>query len=181
MSDSISQDNLQIINSHEAGDQTDDHKYVIFSLGDELYGAKLLEVKEVVEMLPTKQVPNTIPSFKGVCNLRGQIIGVIELRTHFNIHSAASLRPLLLVFDSEQGTIAAVIDRVVSVSVIGPADVETKPNIVSSIPAKYIIGIGKLGERMVTLVDLKSILSQEELAHLDHLKTSSHVSMSPEA
>jgi purine-binding chemotaxis protein CheW len=150
--------------TNEAGDES---KFIIFSLGSELYGAKLLEVREVVETMPTKSVPNTITAFKGVCNLRGQIVGVVDLRLRFSIDCEKASRPVLFVFETESGAIAASVDQIVSVCVISPQDIETKPNIVSSIPTRYIIGIGKMDSRLVTLVDLKSILSQEELIRMD--------------
>ena len=162
------QTNHDVLGRMETKDEAgDDSKYIIFSLGSELYGAKLLEVREVVETMPTKSVPNTIAAFKGVCNLRGQIIGVVDLRLRFGIESDKALRPVLFVFETESGAIAAAVDQIVSVSVIPPKDIESKPNIVSSIPSKYILGIGKMDSRLITLVDLKTILSQEELTRVD--------------
>ncbi len=152
------------------GDVADENKYIIFSLGEDYYGAKLLEVREVVEVLPTKSVPNTVPSFKGVCNLRGQIIGVVDLRIRFSIEAPKAIRSVLLVFETESGAIASSVDQIASVSVIMPNDVEWRPNIVSSIPSKYIIGIGKLDQKMITLIDLKAVLSHDELTNIERSK-----------
>lgn len=148
-------------------EKSDDNKFIIFCLGEELYGAKLLEVREVVEAIQTKSVPNTISSFMGVCNLRGQIIGVVDLRLRFSIEAPVAERPIFLVFDTDSGGIAAAVDRIVSVSVIPSQDVEVRPNIVSNIPTRYILGIGKLEQRLITLVDLRQVLSQEELARVE--------------
>jgi purine-binding chemotaxis protein CheW len=164
---SIFQDQSDADVSAEVGDE---HKYIIFRLGKELYGVRLLEVREVVETMPTISVPNTVTSFQGVCNLRGQIIGVVDLRSRFDITSSIAERPVLVVFETESGAIAAAVDQIVSVSIIAPTDVETKPNIVSSIPVKYIIGIGKLDKRLVTIVNLHLILSQEELVRVENSK-----------
>ncbi|MCX6109700.1 MAG: chemotaxis protein CheW [Proteobacteria bacterium] len=152
------------------GDAADENKYIIFALGEEYYGAKLLEVREVVEFLPTKSVPNTVPSFQGVCNLRGQIIGVVDLRIRFSIDAPKATRSVLLVFDTESGAIASSVDQIASVSVILPNDVEWRPNIVSSIPSKYIIGIGKLDQKMITIIDLKAVLSHDELTNIERSK-----------
>lgn len=146
----------------------DEHKFIIFSLGNEIYGARLLEVREVVEALPTKIVPNTISSFIGVSNLRGQIVGVLDLRKRFSIDFEKADRPVFLVFDTPSGALASQVDKVESVSVIAPDDIEYKPNIVSKIPSKFILGIGKVDDRMVTIIDLKSILSNEELSYLEN-------------
>ena len=152
----------------EAGDE---NKFVIFTLGRELYGAKLLEVREVVESLPTKDVPNTVRSFKGVCNLRGQIVGVVDLRTRFGVEGDPPQRPVLLVFETDSGAIAASVDGIASVSLIPPEDIDPKPNIVSAVPMKFIIGIGKMENRMVTLLDLKAVLSTEELVSVEVAKS----------
>ena len=146
----------------------DEHKFIIFSLGNEIYGARLLEVREVVEALPTKIVPNTISSFIGVSNLRGQIVGVLDLRKRFSIEYQKAERPVFLVFDTPSGALASQVDKVESVSVIAPDDIEDKPNIVSTIPSKFILGIGKVDDRMVTIIDLKSVLSNEELTYVEN-------------
>ena len=146
----------------------DEHKFIIFSLGNEIYGARLLEVREVVEALPTKIVPNTISSFIGVSNLRGQIVGVLDLRKRFSIDFEDADRPVFLVFDTPSGALASQVDKVESVSVIAPDDIEDKPNIVSTIPSKFILGIGKVDDRMVTIIDLKSVLSNEELTYVEN-------------
>lgn len=148
----------------------DEHKYVLFSLAGEQYGARLLEIREVVESLPLKKVPNTIEAFQGVGNLRGRIIGVIDLRISFSLFAPPAERPVLLLFDTDSGPIACIVDRILSVAVISPVDVEKQPNIVSTIPRKYILGIGKIDGMMVTLLDLKSVLSHAELLNVDQSK-----------
>jgi purine-binding chemotaxis protein CheW len=145
----------------------DENKYIVFSLGGELYGTKLLSVREVIEAMATKAVPNTIPSFLGVCNLRGQIVGVIDLRIRFGVVAPPAERPIFLVFETSSGLIGAAVDRIVSVSEIPSHQVEAKPNIVCAVPARYIQGIGKWDDRLVTLIDLRDVLSHEELAHTD--------------
>lgn len=148
----------------------DENKYIIFSLGAEIYGAKLLSVREVIEAMPTKSVPNTITSFIGVCNLRGQIIGVIDLRMRFAIEAPQAERPIFLIFETSSGPIGAAVDRIVSVSEIPEDLIEKQPNIVSAVPSRYMQGIGKINDRLVTLINLKDVLSNEELAHAHHSK-----------
>ena len=152
------------------GEAKDDDKYVVFRLGNELYGARLLDVREVVETMPIKAVPNTIPSFQGVCNLRGQVIGVIDLRKRFTITAPPVDRPVMFIFETDSGAIAAAVDQVDCVTVISPQDVDTKVNIVASIPLKYILGVGKQAGRMIILVALKDILTHEELRSVESSK-----------
>jgi purine-binding chemotaxis protein CheW len=150
--------------------QVDAEKYVVFRLADEWYGANLLDVREVVESVPVKPVPNTISAFKGVCNLRGQIIGVLDLRERFGLKAAAWEKSVLLVFETETGAIASAVDQIMSVSSIPKDQIEFKPNVVALVPTKYIQGIGKLNDRLVTLLDLKKILNHVELTELEQTR-----------
>jgi purine-binding chemotaxis protein CheW len=153
-------------------DDQDNNKYIIFELGGERYGSKLTDIREVVELLPTKSVPNTVESFIGVCNLRGQVVGSIDLRVRFRLDSSRSTKPVMLVSETQTGSIACVVDQILSVSVIMPTDVERNPNIVAAIPVKYIYGIGKLDSRLVTLLNIPAILSNEELTCIEESRMS---------
>jgi len=82
----------------------------------------------------------------------------------------------MLVFDTESGAIAASVDCISSVSVIPPENIEARPNIILAVPSKFILGIGKIDDRMVTLIDLNSVLSAEDLVSLGTLKVGSKVS-----
>jgi purine-binding chemotaxis protein CheW len=156
--------NSDIANAQNAEvDELDYHKYVVFRLGGELYGTQLLSVREVVEELPIKRLPNTIQSFKGVCNLRGQIVGVIDLSAQFKVVGMNRERPVLLVFDSENGALAVEVDHIEAVTIIPPEDIETHVGVLSTVENKFIHGIGKLNNRLVTLIDLRSILSHQQL------------------
>jgi purine-binding chemotaxis protein CheW len=151
-------------------DEIDLHKYIVFKLGSELYGTPLLAVREVVEEMPIKPLPNTIESFRGVCNLRGQIIGVINLSAQFNIEHSASKKPVLMVFDSGKGALAVQVDHIETVTVIPPENIEIQTGLLASLDHKFIHGIGKLNDRLVTLIDLKSILSTQELMDVSNSK-----------
>ena len=148
----------------------DENKYIIFRLGNEIYGTRLLDIREVVEELPIKTIPNTCSSFMGVCNLRGQIIGVIDLRVKFGVTPPIQDRPILLVYETESGTIAAKIDEIISVSVILPLEIERKAKIVTNVPSTYIEGIGKLDKHLITIMKLREILSTEEFTEVNDSK-----------
>jgi purine-binding chemotaxis protein CheW len=151
-------------------ENADENKYIIFCLNEELYGTRLLEVREVVEPMPIKTVPNTVSYFEGVCNLRGQIIGVISLKSRFGIDKDTDAQNIMFVFDTESGAIAATVDKIMTVTAVPPTDIERNPNIVSNIPQRFISGIAKVNDRLVTLIDLRQILSSEELIQLEQSK-----------
>src|ERR1700733_14388086 len=92
------------------------YKYMLFHLGQEVYGTPLLQVREVIENRPSKAVPNSVAAFEGVINLRGEVIGVIDLRKMLKINPAQSLS--ILVFESSQGLMGAIVDRCIAVAEI---------------------------------------------------------------
>jgi purine-binding chemotaxis protein CheW len=168
----MSDHDLQISQTSDQSqiDDSDQHKYVVFQIGEELYGTHLLSVREVVEELPIKPLPNTIQAFRGVCNLRGQIVGVLDLAKLFNIQRAPTGRPLLMVFDAINGSLAATVDCIKEVSVILPSDVDDASGVVTGADRRFIKGIGKLRQRLVTLIDLKAALSQQQLYEITSSK-----------
>ncbi|MGE0174536.1 MAG: chemotaxis protein CheW [Oligoflexales bacterium] len=148
----------------EIKETAQDNRYLVFKLAGEYYATPLLGVREIVEPQDYKPVPNTMKHFLGVINLRGQIVGLIDLRLRFGLASQnKDEQPALVVFDSPSGPLAALVDRVESVSTIHDADIERKPNIQTSIPQNYLIGIGKHNKELVSILDLQKILSADEL------------------
>lgn len=144
-------------------------QYLIFDLDEHRYGTLLLSIREIVECKKVKPVPNTIVSFLGVMNLRGQIIGVIDLRSRF-LEAEPSLDGELLVFETEVGPIGALVDKVISVTDISAENIEFRPNIVCSIPIEYLTGIARVGDELITIVDLARVLQSEELISIDESK-----------
>ncbi len=157
------------IQQHDALNSTDDNQFIVFELGSELYAAEIMSVREVTEMIPLKMVPNTVPSFCGVGNLRGQIIGAIDLKIRFGMPDKKEHAGVLMIFDTDSGAIAAKIDRIVSVVTLEEKDIDRKANIVSAIPLEYIVGIGKLRDRLITIVDLRKAMSKTELTAVTNI------------
>jgi purine-binding chemotaxis protein CheW len=141
-------------------------RYLIFRLGHELYGTPLLGVREVVENQPAKSVPNTVPHFKGVINIRGQIVGVIDLRMRFDHPAAETPNTALMVFETNSGPMAALVDKVESVVKIEEQYIVRRPNVRSMRSLEFLIGIAQDDGRLVTLVDLNKTLGNEELKAL---------------
>lgn len=141
-------------------------KYLIYNLGPEQFATPLIEVREVIEYRPAKAIPHTAPFFKGVINIRGEIVGVIDLRERLEIES--KITPVTqLVFETEAGPLAAIVDQVQSVSVIAESDIERRPTVQTAATGRaYFLGVGKVNDKLITIVSLRQILSQEQLAAL---------------
>ncbi len=166
MSDSRSNLDNDLVRKNHSKDESYDenkYKYLLFTVGDELFGVPLMGVREVVEPQPIKPLPNTIDHFLGVINIRGEIVGVVDLRIRFSHEPKDSALMAMIIFESAVGPIAALVDKVESVSVIDDEDVDKNPNISSNFPIEYLIGIGKIKDRLVTLINLNKVLGVETL------------------
>ncbi len=130
-------------------------KYMLFQLGGETYGTPLLQVREVIENRASKPVPNSAAAFEGVINLRGEIVGIVDLRKILKIEPQSSLS--ILVFDAEQGAMGAVVDRCIAVAEILDKDIDQKSNVGGRDGVNFFLGIGKREAGLVTLIDLNKI------------------------
>lgn len=137
-------------------------KYIVFQMGDELFATSLLAVREVIETQAPKPIPNMAPYFKGVINIRGEIIGVIDLRERLGI-TEKSQSLCQLVFETSSGPLAAIVDKVHSVIVTDISTLERRPNVAQGSDRAYFIGVGKVGERIVTFISLPKIVSSEAM------------------
>jgi purine-binding chemotaxis protein CheW len=143
--------------------QDDDARYLLFKVGGDLYGTPLLGIREVVEPQEAKPLPNTAPFFSGVINLRGQVVGVVDLRKRFGCEAKKHAGMALMVFDTETGPLAALVDEIECVVQIPPSQIESKPPVRSHVSVDYLLGIGNHESRLVSLIDLNRVLGSEEL------------------
>jgi purine-binding chemotaxis protein CheW len=138
-------------------------RYLLFWIGQELYGAQLQEVREVLEYQEPKFMPNMAAHFTGVINIRGSIIGVSDLRKKFQQKAERTRSTAFLVCDTPQGAIAAVVDRVDSVTSIAQNQLERKLPVLTQIDQSYVVGIAKIKDFLVTIVKLQQVMSEDKL------------------
>ena len=143
--------------------QDDEARYLLFKVGREVYGTPLLGVREVVEPQKPKPIPNTVPFFSGVINLRGQVVGIVDLRKRFGQEATDHAGMALMIFDSDGGALGALVDEIECVTRIPQERIETSVVVRSHVSLDCLIGIGKQEGRLVSLIDLKKILGTEEL------------------
>lgn len=147
-------------------------KYLTFSLGDEEYGIGILKVKEIIGMMRITPVPQTPRFVKGVINLRGKVIPVIDLRLRFGMNENGYTERTCIVvveIDSTGGKlhIGVVVDSVSEVLNIKGADIEDTPSFGTTLNTEYILGMAKTGGGVKILLDINRVLSSEEMGFLD--------------
>lgn len=145
-------------------------KYLVFRLGTELYGTPLLGVREVLEPLNPKPIPNTVEHFKGLINVRGQIMGVVDLRGRFGYPRESPVTLAYLIFETDAGPIAAIVDKVEAVYRFEDAQAQKKPHIRSQVPMDFLLGASTYQNQLVTLIDLNKTLSGEDYVEIKRAK-----------
>ncbi len=147
-------------------------KYLTFCLAGEEYGISILKVKEIIGMMPVTVVPQTPKYIKGVINLRGKVIPVVDLRLKFSIEAAEYTERTCIIVVEITATgrtilMGIVVDSVSEVLNIKAADIEATPSFGTKLNTEYILGMAKAGGSIKILLDIDKILSVEELQAAD--------------
>ncbi len=147
---------------------TREGKYLTFSLGNEEYGIYILKIKEIMGMMPITSVPQTPDFVKGVINLRGKVIPVVDLRLKFGMEPVEYTdRTCIVVVEiSDKNTnilIGCVVDSVSEVLSIKEDDIEDTPEFGSRVDTDYLLGMAKLNHGVKILLDIGKVLSADEV------------------
>lgn len=153
----------KLIKSHEG-------KYLTFVLSSEEYGIEILKVREIIGMMDITSVPQTPDYMKGVINLRGKVIPVIDLRLKFSMtEQEHTQETCIIVVEVNDSLIGIIVDTVSEVVDVGGDEIEETPHLGQEIDTNFIMGMGKLKEKLVILLDIDKVLSAEELEIVEEI------------
>ncbi|MFP4159579.1 MAG: chemotaxis protein CheW [Desulfobacterales bacterium] len=143
-------------------------KYLTFLLGDESYGIEILKVQEIIGMQTITRIPRTPEYVKGVINLRGKVIPVIDLRLRFGMEAAeVSRKTCIIVVQVSKAdasvTMGIVVDEVSEVLEISSGEIEPAPGFGTSVETSFILGMAKTENSVKILLDIDRIMSEEEM------------------
>ncbi len=146
-------------------------KYLTFTLADEEYGIGILKIREIIGMLPITSVPQTPPFVKGVINLRGKVIPVVDLRLRFGMEKIEYTERTCIIVVEIEGPAGAVqigivVDAVSEVLNIKAEDIEETPTFGVKLNTEYILGMAKMEGGVKILLDIDQVLSADEIAAL---------------
>jgi len=146
-------------------------KYLTFTLGDEEYGVEILKVREIIGLLDITPVPHTPEFIKGVINLRGKVIPVIDLRLKFGLEPKEyDERTCIIVVEvsTEAGPVmmGIVVDSVSEVLNILSTDIEPPPKFGTYVDTKIILGMAKAKGKVKILLDIDKVLTKDEIGAL---------------
>jgi purine-binding chemotaxis protein CheW len=136
-------------------------KYLTFELAGEEYGLEILKVREIIGSMSTTAVPGMPPYVKGVINLRGKVIPVIDLRLKFGMEGTEqTAETCIIVVDVQGNLMGVVVDKVSEVLDIRGEDIEDAPNVGVAVQNDFILGMAKAKGRVKILLEINKVLSE---------------------
>jgi purine-binding chemotaxis protein CheW len=173
MNDPISIQQSVTANDHELGD-LEPTQFLTFMLAGEVYAIGILAIKEIIEYKSVTEVPMMPASVRGVINLRGAVVPVVDLLARFGRQPGAiTKRSCIVIVEVQSGddqqTIGVVVDAVNEVLDIAPEDIEPAPTFGTRVRSDFVRGIGKVREKFVILLDVDHVLAIDELSALANM------------
>lgn len=140
-------------------------EFLVFSLGSEEYAIDILKAQEIRSYENVTRIANTPNFIKGVTNLRGVIVPIVDLRIKFNLkHAEYGGQTVVIVVNVEGRIVGVVVDGVSDVISLAPEQIKPAPEFSLSLSSDYLCGLASIGERMLVLVDIDKLLTSEEMA-----------------
>ncbi|MEW5722660.1 MAG: chemotaxis protein CheW [Thermodesulfobacteriota bacterium] len=147
-------------------------KYLTFALDNEEYGIGILKIREIIGLLPITPIPQVPEQVKGVVNLRGKVIPVLDLRLRFGLAPIEyTERTCIVVVEIKSGSgrvpVGVIVDSVSEVLQVRPEEVEDTPNFGAALDTGYILGLAKMNGGVKILLDIDCVLGSEGAALLE--------------
>ncbi len=150
-------------------------KYLTFLLDEEEFGIEILKVQEIIRLQRITAIPRTPDSVRGVINLRGKVIPIVDIRKKFNLVPKEDTERTCIIVVMVAGkdgpvTMGIVIDEVREVVEIEPGNIEETPCFGASVETDFLLGMGKIENRVKMLLDIDRVLSATELDAISSIK-----------
>jgi purine-binding chemotaxis protein CheW len=158
---------LDMLNN-QVGLSTDGNQHLTFALGQEEYGVDILKVQEIKGYTPPTPVPNTPAYIKGVMNLRGTIIPVVDLRAKLALKQTEYNQfTVIIVVTVGTKVVGLIVDAVSDVLNISKSDIQLPPEFGSTVDVRFIDGMAKAGEKIVMLLNIDLIMKDDDLQAIE--------------
>lgn len=148
-----------------------DQECLIFTLGDQEYGIDILRVQEIrgYDIQKITEIANLSSFIKGIINLRGVIVPIIDLRMKFNLAKVEyNEQTVVVILNIQSRVIGVVVDGVSDVLILKTSQIQEAPRMGAAISTEYLTGIGTVGDRMLILVDIEKLLDSDDLALIEN-------------
>ena len=146
------------------------NEFLTFTLSQEEYGIDILKVQEIRGYDAVTAIANTPEFIKGVINLRGIIVPIIDMRIKFNLGNVEYNQfTVVIILNVANRVVGMVVDGVSDVITLTPDQVKPAPEFGATMDTKYILGLGTVDERMIILVDIERLMSSSDMELMDHV------------
>lgn len=148
-------------------------KYLTYRLGGEQYGLEIMKVQEIIGLMPMTRIPRTPECVRGVINLRGKVIPIVDLRIKFGLEQREDTRKTCIVVmqimlpDHTAVSLGVVVDEVAEVIEFAADQLQPQPSVGTRADLNIILGIGRVGERIVMLLDADRLVTADEISVVD--------------
>ena len=140
-----------------------DQRFLVFTLAQETYAVPLLKVKEVLAPAEITPLPQAPAHFKGIMNLRGQVISVLDLRLKFKVgNGALGSECAIIILDIENAALGVIVDSIESVLAVEAKDISPPPSMNSSLGSDFLLGVTRHEKRLVLLLKIENALNVED-------------------
>jgi len=144
-------------------------EFLTFTLGDENYGLEIMKVKEIRGYEPVTKIANAPDYVKGVLNLRGDIVPIIDLRLKFNVGEATYNEfTIVIMLNVAERIVGIVVDAVSDVVQLQPDDVRPPPEFGVAFDSAYLYGLAQVGDHMVILLNIEALITSRDLGLFDN-------------
>lgn len=149
--------------AHEAA-KSEMKQYVTFVIGNEYYGVEVLKVQEIIGMTQIVHVPNSAEFMKGVINLRGTVVPVVDMRKRFRMQERDyDMFTVIIIVEVKNRMIGMIVDSVSDVVDMEESSIQDTPHFAAKIETDYIRGMGQVDDKLVIILDIDRILSASDL------------------
>ncbi|MCF8567478.1 chemotaxis protein CheW [Alicyclobacillus tolerans] len=144
---------------------------LIFTLGNQKYGVNIQQIQSIERTLPLSKVPGTLAFIKGVANLRGAVVPILDLRERFAISpETTEQEERILVADLNGIVLGFLVDSVLDVQSLSTESIEAPPVVVGGIQAEFLYGLARTDDTVLVLLNLLRIVNEAEERQLQHLR-----------
>jgi len=148
-------------------------KFLTFLMANEKYGLEILKVREIIGIMDVTPVPTTPAFVRGVINLRGKVIPVVDLRLKFGMEAKQDTQRTCIIVvhlarEGQEMIMGIIVDEVSEVLDIDQDQIEPPPSFGADIRTDFILGMGKVNQRVVTMLDIDRVLSEREIALVEN-------------
>lgn len=145
-------------------------EFLTFTLGEEEYAIDILKVQEIRGYDSVTRIANTPDFIKGVINMRGVIVPVVDMRLKFHLGNATYDQfTVMIILNLGQRIVGMVVDSVSDVIALKPEEIRSAPDFGSTFDTQYLIGLANVGDRMAIVVDIEKLMSSQEMGLIDQI------------